>query len=111
MSPATIAHASRVGRIWALLAGDSAPVVDFETFGKFILEAPTHAALQVPCVLYACDAYVLRIGCTPACAPFNLRYLCVLQGLRSGSAVDVILYKLAQELSRHALHTNPSPSP
>jgi hypothetical protein len=35
------------GRIWAILAGESTAAVDFETFGKFILEGPTLPVVQV----------------------------------------------------------------
>jgi hypothetical protein len=34
-------------RIWVILAGESTATIDFETFGKFILEAPSHAGVQV----------------------------------------------------------------
>ena len=45
-------------RIWTILAGDSAAAVNFETFGKFILEAPTHAGLQV--TRDVCDAVCIQ---------------------------------------------------
>jgi hypothetical protein len=35
------------GRIWAILAGESTAAIDFETFGRFILDAPAFSGVQV----------------------------------------------------------------
>jgi hypothetical protein len=34
-------------RIWVILAGESTSTIDFETFGRSILEAPSHPGVQV----------------------------------------------------------------
>ncbi len=34
-------------RIWVIFAGESTAAVDFETFGRFVLEAPALAGVQV----------------------------------------------------------------
>lgn len=34
-------------RIWVIFAGESTTSVNFETFGRFVLEAPAHPEVQV----------------------------------------------------------------
>ena len=38
-------------RIWAIVAGESTATIDFETFGRFILEAHSSAGVQVRNIL------------------------------------------------------------
>jgi hypothetical protein len=34
-------------RIWVIIAGESTSTIDFETFGRSILEVPSHVGVQV----------------------------------------------------------------
>lgn len=54
-------------RVWVIFAGESTAEVDFETFGKFVLEAPTLEGVQVRqcCHAETCDHSLCNCHVTP----------------------------------------------
>lgn len=63
-------------RIWVILAGESAATVDFETFGRFILETSAHAGVQVEGALHRRALVRFDSSCTRSCARVTLSTCC-----------------------------------
>jgi hypothetical protein len=75
-------------RIWVILAGESAATVDFETFGRFILEAPGLAGVQVRAARHRRALVRFDSLCTRSCAQATPSTCCSTNWCRSSQGVS-----------------------